>query len=182
MKKTILFTLLTLCFSVNINAQRIVYTNHTKNSSRILETNLKKVTRFGDKSRKFYMWAGLTSLDFKGVAIYSLKVMFTSEYRLTIEQGAPLVLTMNNGEDITLKSAVKAESKHLDGVETVFGTYEIKESELQAIAKNGVTKVAPTITCFGKSDYEENINMWKLARPLSLRYQLLKEYIKNNPE
>lgn len=182
MKKIILLTLLMVSFSVNINAQRIVYTNHTKNSSRILETNLKKVTRFGDKSRKFYMWAGLTSLDFKGVAIYSLKVMFTSEYRLTIEQGAPLVLTMNNGEEIILKSAVKAESKHLDGVETVFGTYEIKESELQAIAKNGVTKVSPTITCFGKSDYEENINMWKLARPLSLRYELLKEYIKNNPE
>lgn len=164
------------------NAQRIVYNSHTDKSSRILETNLKKVTRFGDKSKKFYMWAGLTSLDIKGVAIYYVKVMYTSEYRLTVEHNAPLILTTKNGKDIVLKSANKSESKYIDGVETMFASYEISEEDLIDISQNGIVKIAPKVTCFGQSNYEENINMWKLARPLTLRYELLKEYINKHPE
>ena len=108
--------------------------------------------------------------------------MYTSEYRLTVEHDAPLVLTLKNGEVITLKSAAKSESKHLDGVETMFASYEIKEEELIDISRNGIVKVAPVVTCFGQSDYEEKISMWRLARPLSLRYELLKEYINKHPE
>ena len=183
MKRRLFLTLLSLVSFVLIsNAQQIVYNSHTDKSSRILETNLKKVTKFGDKSKSFYMWVGLTSLDVKGVAIYYVKVMYTSEYRLTVEHDAPLVLTLKNGEVITLKSAAKSESKHLDGVETMFASYEIKEEELIDISRNGIVKVAPVVTCFGQSDYEEKISMWRLARPLSLRYELLKEYINKHPE
>ena len=181
MRKIVLFIGL-LCFALNISAQSIVYSGHTEKSARILETNLKKVTKFGEKSRVFYMWAGLTSLDIKGVVIYSVKVMYTSEYRLSVKKGDTLTLTLKNGTKIVLRSPSNLESKRLDGVETLFVSYEINESDLLDLKENGVINIAPAVNCFGSSEYSKDVNMWKLARPLSLRYDLLKEYIDKHPE
>ena len=181
MRKIVLFIGL-LCFALNISAQSIVYSGHTEKSARILETNLKKVTKFGEKSRAFYMWAGLTSLDIKGVVIYSVKVMYTSEYRLSVEKGDTWTLTLKNGTKIVLRSPSNLESKRLDGVETLFVSYEINESDLLDLKENGVINIAPAVNCFGSSEYSKDVNMWKLARPLSLRYDLLKEYIDKHPE
>ena len=180
--KKIAFFIILLCATLNISAQSIVYNGHTDKSARILETNMKKVSKFGQKSRVFYMWAGLTSLDIKGVVIYSIKAMYTSEYRLSVKKGDTLTLSLKNGEKIVLQSPSNLESKRLDGVETLFVSYEISEGDLLDIKKNGILNIAPTVNCFGETQYDKDINMWKLARPLSLRYDMLKDYIEKNPE
>lgn len=169
-------------FATNATAQKIVYNTHTNRASRILETNQKKLGRIGEGNKKFYMWTSLASLDVKGVVIYSIKAMYTSEYHLTVSQGDPLTLTLKDGREIILKSAATVESQRLDGVETVFASYEIKEAELIDATRTGIVKVAPTVLCFGEKNYEKSISMWKLARPLSLRYDLLKDYIEKHPE
>ncbi|MBR6191574.1 MAG: hypothetical protein IKQ68_05385 [Prevotella sp.] len=178
----ILLALLATLTTMPLCAQRIIYNEHTSGGARILETTQKKVTSLGEGARKFYMWAGLTSLDIKGIVIYKLKVMYTSEYHLSVEQGDPLVLTLKNGEKVTLHAGAKGESKRLDGVETMFASYEIKEDALMEIARTGITNVAPTVLCFGNKDYSKDISLWRLARPLSLRYELLKDYIEKHPE
>ena len=167
--------LLTSAATMPVAAQKIVYNQHTKNGARFLDSDK-------EGNKKFYMWTSLTSLDIKGITIYTIKAMYTSEYHLSIEQGAPLVLTLKDGTELELHSAAAAESRRLDGVETVFASYEVKEEDLIEATRKGIIKVAPTVTCFGQSKYEESISMWKLARPLALRYDLLKEYIDKHPE
>ena len=174
--------LLTSVATMPVAAQKIVYNQHTKNGARVLETSRKKLGVIGKGNKKFYMWTSLTSLDIKGITIYTIKAMYTSEYHLSIEKGAPLVLTLKDGTELELHSAAAAESRRLDGVETVFASYEVKEEDLIEATRKGIIKVAPTVTCFGQSKYEESISMWKLARPLALRYDLLKEYIDKHPE
>ena len=108
--------------------------------------------------------------------------MYTSEYRLSVKKGDTLTLTLKNGTKIVLRSPSNRESKRLDGVETLFVSYEINESDLLDLKENGVINIAPAVNCFGSSEYSKDVNMWKLARPLSLRYDLLKEYIDKHPE
>lgn len=182
--KAYIITLITLLTfgTVTLSAQRIEYKNHTSKGARILESDIKKVARLDKSSRDLYMWAGLASLDVKGTAIYSLKIMYTAAYRVTVKEGDPLVLTLKNGEEIVLRSKASVESKGIEGVETVFASYEIKEADLIEVSRVGIIKVAPTLTCFGESSFSKELNMWKLARPLSLRYEMLREYIEKNPE
>lgn len=183
MRALILFLL--LCSSVSVNslyAQRIEYKSHTGKAARILESDIKKVARLDKSSRDLYMWAGLASLDVKGVVIYSLKIMYTAAYRISVKKDAPLVLTLKNGNQIVLKSKAAVESQSIEGVETVFASYEINEADLIEATRTGIISVAPTLTCFGESSFSKELNMWKLARPLSLRYDMLKDYIEKNPE
>ncbi len=177
-----LFAIILSFACVTLQAQRIEYNKHVGKSARVLESDLKKVCRLDKSTRDLYMWAGLTSLDVKGSAIYSLKVMYTAAFRITVEKDAPLVLTRKDGVEVVLKSKVAAESKRIDGVETLFATYEFDEAQLIEATRAGIIKVAPTITCFQATSFEKEISMWKLARPLSLRYDMLREYIEKHTE